>query len=220
MEKPASQISSTRRTEIASRRGFTLVEVLIGASLSTVLLAGVLSTVLLLGRTSANIVNYSDIEARARKSLEQFSREVRLAYDVPTFSGTSVTLSIPDTTSAPKGTGTGAYTVTYTFDSVNRVLTRNGPPIDNPTGTVETTTLIADVQPIPGSASFLKYYRYVKPTSYPLGQGYVDGFAVNTATTNREIKQIEVSFLLRRESVTVAAATNKVLSARFILRNK
>ncbi len=220
MEKPASQISSTRRTESWSRSGFTLVEVLIGASLSTGLLAGVLSTVLLLGRTSANIVNYSDIEARARKSLEQFSREVRLAYDVPTFSGTSVTLSIPDTTSAPKGTGTGAYTVTYTFDSVNRLLTRNGPPIDNPTGTVETTTLIADVQQIPGGTSFLKYYRYVKPTSYPLGQGYVDGFAVNTATTNREIKQIEVSFLLRRESVTVAAATNKVLSARFILRNK
>ena len=42
MEKPASQISSTRRTESWSRSGFTLVEVLIGASLSTGLLAGVL----------------------------------------------------------------------------------------------------------------------------------------------------------------------------------
>ena len=67
---------------------------------------------------------------------------------------------------------------------------------------------------------FLNYYRYVKPTSYPLGQGYFDGFTTNTATNAREIKQVEVSFLLRQQSVTVAAATNKVLSARFILRNK
>jgi len=219
MENPAFQISSTRRTNRRTKRGFTLVEVMVGATLSSFLLVGILSTVLLMGRSSANIVNYSDIEGKARQSLEHFSRETRLAYAVPSYSATSVTLSIPDTTSAPRGTGTGAYTVTYTFDAGNGLLTRTGPPIDNPTGTSVTSTLLSGVQQIPGTPLFA-YYRYVKPTSYPMGQGYIDGFTTNTATSSREIKQIEVSFLLRKKSATVAAATNKVLSARFILRNK
>jgi prepilin-type N-terminal cleavage/methylation domain-containing protein len=219
MENPASQISFSRRTNRRPERGFTLVEVMVGATLSSFLLVGVLSTVLLMGRSSANIVHYSDIEAKARKSLEYFSREARLAYDVPSFSATSVTLSIPDSTSAPKGTGTGAYAVTYTFDTANGLLTRTGPPIDNPTGTSATETILDGVQQLSGTP-FFNYYRYVKPTAYPMGQGYIDGFSNNTATNAREIKQVEVSFLLRKESVTVAAATNKVLSARFILRNK
>lgn len=219
MENPAFQIFSTRRTNRRPQRGFTLVEVMVGASISTFLLVGVLGTVLLMGRSSANIVNYSDIEAKARQSLEYFSREARIAYDVPAYGASSVTLSIPDTTSAPKGTGTGAYTVTYAFDAANGLLTRTGPPINNPTGTSATETVLTGVQQISGTP-FFNYYRYVKPTSYPLGQGYIDGFSNNTAANAREIKQVEVSFLLRKSNVTVTAATNKVLSARFILRNK
>ena len=221
MEKTASQISSTRRIERRDRRAFTLVEVMIGASLSSVLMAGILSTFLLMGRTSANIVNYTDIEAKARAGLEQFSREARIAYGVPSYSDTSVTLNIPDTSMSPTGTGTGAYTVTYTFDGTAKTLTRTGPPLTNPTGTVATTTLINGVGLIPGTSAFLNYYRYVKPTSYSnVGEGYFTGFTANTAASAREIKQIEVSFVLQRKDQTVAAATNKVLSARFILRNK
>jgi hypothetical protein len=173
-----------------------------------------------MGRTSANIVNYTDIEAKARASLEQFSREVHVAYAVGSYSSTSVTLSIPDTTEVRNGTGTGAYTVTYTFDTANKQLIRTGPPINNPTGTSEITAMISGVEQIPGTA-FLNYYKFVRPTTYPnVGEGYFTGFGNNTAASVREIKQIEVSFLLQRKSQTVAAATNKVLSARFILRNK
>jgi prepilin-type N-terminal cleavage/methylation domain-containing protein len=220
MAKTAFQIFSTRRTDRRSPRGFTLVEVMIGASLSSMLLAGILSTFLLMGRSSANIVNYTDIEAKARASLEQFSREVHGAYNVGSYSSTSVTLSIPDTTDVRNGTGTGAYTVTYAFDTANKLLTRTGPPINDPTGTSATTTMITGVEQIPGTA-FLNYYKFVRPTTYPnVGEGYFTGFGNNTASSVREIKQIEVSFLLKRQNVTVATATNKVLSARFILRNK
>lgn len=220
MEKTASRTSSIRRTKRDRRAAFTLSEVIIGATISSFLMLGVLTTFLFMGRTSANTLNYTEIEAKARKALEMFSREVHNACDVTSYSSTSVTLTIPDTTSAPKGTGTGSYSVTYTFDATNKTLTRTGPPIDNPTGTVSSSTLISGVQLIPGSSSFLNYYRYVRQTTYPLGQGYVDGFSTNTATNSLEIKQIEVTFVLQKQSVTVAAATNKVLSARFILRNK
>lgn len=211
------------RTERRRQGGFTLVEVLIGATVSSFLLVGVLAAFLMMGRIGANIRNYTEIEAKARKSLELFSREVRLAYDVSSYSGTSVTLKIPDTTSSRTGTGTGAYTVTYAFDSVNGLFTRTGPPIDQPTGTSSTTSLITGVQAISGS-TFLNYYRYVRQTSTDsLGKGYEEGFGdgvSNVAINSREIQQIEVNFLLQRKDVTVATATNKVLSARFILRNK
>jgi Tfp pilus assembly protein PilW len=221
MEKMASPISFIQRTDRCSRCAFTLAEVMIGASISSFLLVGILSTFLLMGRTSANIVNYTDIEAKARTSLEIFSREVHNAHAVTAYSATSVSLSIPDTTSSdPHGTGTGAYNVTYTFDTANKLLTRTGPPLSNPAGTVATTTMVQGVQLVPGTSSFLNYYRYIRQTSYPLGQGYIDGFTTNTAANITEIKQIEVSFLLEKKDVTVVAATNKVLSARFILRNK
>jgi Tfp pilus assembly protein PilW len=222
MDKMDFQTSSIQATKHSKRRAFTLTEVMVAGSISSFILAGVISTFLMMGRTSANVVNYSEMEAKARKSLEYFSREVRLAYAVPSFSGTSVTLSIPDTVSDnPKGTGTGSYSVTYAFDSTNSLLTRTGPPIDQPTGTSSTTTLISGVQLVPGTTAIFNYFRYVKPTSYPVGQGYVDGFGTaNTASLALEIKQIEVSFLLQRKNVTVATATNKILSARFTLRNK
>jgi len=50
---------------------------MIGATISSFLLVGILSTFLLMGRSSANIVNYTQIEAKARQSLELFSREAR-----------------------------------------------------------------------------------------------------------------------------------------------
>lgn len=186
---------------------------MVGVSISSFLLVGILSTFLLMGRTGANIVNYTEIEAKARQSLELFSREARLAYQVSSHSANSVTLHVPDTTSNPRGTGTGAYTVTYAFDTAANRLTRavNG-------GTA--AELISGVDAVPGTP-FLNYYRYVRPTSYANpGEGYFTGFTTNTATSAREIKQIEVSFLLRRQNVTVATATNRVLSARFIVRNK
>ena len=217
MDTTGFQISSIPPT---NRRAFTLVEVMVGASLSSFLLVGVLSTFLLMGRTGANIVNYTDIEAKARKSLEFFSREVHNTHAVAAYSGSSVTLKIPDTSADAHGTGAGAYTVTYTFDPVNRLLTRTGPPINNPTGPSANTVLIRGVELVPGMTSFFNYFRYVRQTTYPLGQGYIDGFTSNTAANTLEIKQIEVSFLLKKSNVTVVAATNKVLSARFILRNK
>jgi Tfp pilus assembly protein PilW len=211
MAKTASPTSSTRRIDRVASRGFTLTELMISGVLSTVILAGVLSTFLMILRTGANASSYSELEARARKALELFSREVRLANSVGSnYSATSVTLGIPDT--SPSRTNV-AYPVTYAFDTTNHEFTRTGPPPDGPSGTSSTTVLVDGVQQISGVNPF-NYYRYVTTG------GYVDGFNTNTATNAAEIKQIEINFVALRTNVTVAAATNKVLSARFILRNK
>src|SRR5688500_11834783 len=165
MLKMACRTSFIRRTDRRHQFAFTLVELIVGASMSSILMVCIVSTFVMMGRVGANIRNYTEIEAKARKSLEQFSREVRVAYGVTAYSGTSVTLSIPDTTATRNGTGTGAYSVTYAFNSGTGEFTRTGPPIDAPSGTVATTTLISGIQAISGT-NFLNYYRYVRQTSW------------------------------------------------------
>src|SRR5207302_4378509 len=109
-------------------------------------------------------------------------------------------------------TGAG-YSVTYTFDTTNHTFTRNGPPADNPAGTVATTTLISNAQQISGTNP-LNFYRFVT------GGGYQTGYTTNTASNATEIKQIEINFVAQRQNNTLVSATDKVLSARFIVRNK
>lgn len=92
---------------------FTLVELLIGMSLSMVVMAAVLSSYVFvarsytrtLGITSANQPN---IEAQGRRTLELFAQDVRMASG---FTGTptaaTVTLSLP--------TATGSTTIAWTY---------------------------------------------------------------------------------------------------------
>ena len=217
MENMASLTSSTPRGKIRSRDAFTLVEVLVGATVSSFLMTGMLAAFLFMGRTGANVANYTVLETAARKALEQFSSEVHQAYAVGSgYSSTSVTLSIPDNTSSripANPTANGAYTVTYTYDATNKMLTRaiNGGAA---------TPYITNVGLVSG-VPFFSYYKYVNAGTMPIsGQGYHDYIETNTAASLAEIRQIEVSFLLSKKDQTVNEASNKVLSARFILRNK
>ncbi|HTJ79574.1 MAG TPA: prepilin-type N-terminal cleavage/methylation domain-containing protein [Rariglobus sp.] len=209
MAKTAYPISSTPRTERSRQRAFTLVELMVSTTLASFLMLGVLSSFLMMGRSGANAQNYTQLESKARRALEYFSREARLAYAITSYSSTSVTLSIPDTSSSRTAF---AYSVTYTFDSTAGTFSRTGPPIDSPAGTSATTVLLTGVTQN-GSTNPFNYYRYVTT-------GYASGFTSNTASNTTEIKQIEINFILKSTSTTVTSATNKVLSARFILRNK
>jgi prepilin-type N-terminal cleavage/methylation domain-containing protein len=212
------------RSKIRFRSGFTLVEVLVGAALSALLLVGILTTFVMMGRVSASIQNYSEIEISARKALEVMGREIRMARDITTDStelllgtnGTSVTLSMPDSSANPSGIG---YSVTFAYNSTTKTITRTGPPLHDLGGSIDTAILLRNVQPITGSSIFF-YFR--RPNSTAIDD-YEDGFMNNALTTGNRtsgVEQIEVKFLLNRQSTTVVAATNKVLSAQFVLRNK
>lgn len=210
MEKMASPISSTRRIERSRAcRGFTLTEILIAFGLASILMTGVMTTFVMMGRTGYLAQNYTELEVEARKALELFSREARMANGVSAYSTTSVTFTIPDTTWDRTAT---AYSVTYYFDLNEKKFIRRGPPVTDPTGASATTTLVTNVLQI-GTTDYIRYFRYVTT-------GYSDGYQANLATTGTEIKQIELNFIAQRTRATLATATDKVLSARFILRNK
>lgn len=169
-----------------------------------------MTTFLMMGRTGVLAQNYTELEVEARKALEMFSREARMAYGVSSFGNASVTLQIPDTTENRTGNATGAYSVTYAFAGTS--FTRTGPPITTPTGATSTSTLVSNVKQI-GSTDFIRYFKYDN-------SGYQNGSQSNYATKVAEIKQIELNFIAQRSNNTVATSTDKVMSARFILRNK
>jgi prepilin-type N-terminal cleavage/methylation domain-containing protein len=180
---------TTTRSD-ARRRGFTLTEVLIAASLGSMVLAGVMSTFLMLARSGANVANYSMMESQSRRALEELSQDIRMASDVTWNSATSITLLVPDNYTSTSNR------VTYAFDDATDVFFRM-PGIASATNAK--TTLISNV-------SSFTYTRFDR----------IDNASTSDVTT----KRIQLSMIVRSTTRTTATASNNILSASFILRNK
>lgn len=186
----------TDRVAVRARsRGFTLVEVMIGATLSSFILAGIMSSFLFIGRSGANVQNYNDMESQSRKALEVFAEDVRQASAITwngTFSGsTSITLVV------------NSLPVIYGYSASTRVFVRRD--------STSTKVLVTGI--IPGTFSF-KGYTITGAEITALST------AAELAAAGNSTKQLQISLAASRTNTTVVAATNTVLSARFILRNK
>lgn len=173
-----------------SRRGFTLTEILVASSLATMVMAGVMSAFLFVGRTSISLRNYADLETQARNAMETFAQDVRMSSGVAWNTSTSLALTIQQ--------GNTTVPATYTYNATARTFSR----------TVGTTTevLITNIR----SFAFNAYS--IDTTAISL--------ATPTAATNTATKQIQISLETERINRTLALHTNKVISARFVLRNK
>ena len=184
--------SPTRNPSGALRQcgAFTLVEVMVGATLASFILAGVLSTFLFMGRSGANLQNYSDMEAQARKALETFAEDVRQASAITWASSTTITLNV------------NSASIDYAYDSATRVFARRAAGV--------TTTLITGITA--GTFSFKSYNV--------AGAELALVTAANLTAAGSSTKQLQISLEASRTSQTVMSATNLVLSARYILRNK
>lgn len=188
-------MTTTTRSRTDRQRAFTLTEVLVAATIGSFVLVAVLSTFLFLGRAGANIANYADMESQARAALEIFAEDTRMAREVTWHSAHSVSLVIP--------TPTGSQTYRYTYVPDNGVFTRE---LTSPApATASTETLISGVQ----TFEFRAYKINTDTVSFS-----------DLAAAGRVTKQIQISLSASRTSRTVTTATNTVLSARFILRNK
>ncbi len=163
---------------------------MIGAGLGAFLLAAVLSSFLFMGRSGANLRNYSDMEAQARTALELFAEDVRQASAVTWNSNVSLTLTV------------NSASVVYEYDSSTGTFWRRV--------SGSSRALVTGVT----SGTFLFTAYNVNGTSLSLAS------ASDCTTASSGTKQIQISLQASRTDTTVVAATNTVLSARFILRNK
>lgn len=199
MQKMDSAIISTSRTRSLAhrklrardRRGFTLLELLISTALASVVLVAVLSAFLMIGRTGYNASSYSIMEAEARRALETFSIEARMASNVAWTSSNSVTLTVLSSTSN--------YTVTYFYDTDTKSFYRVLGPAGSSAGR---TTLVRNVEDFA-----FRRFKVVNGTDF-------------VAANDLETKQLQIMLRTVRSRSTAVDATNAVLSARVILRNK
>ncbi len=194
-------IISTPRTSPArrGRAAFTLVEVMVSATISVFLLAGILSAFLMIGRSGFVASSYSELEAQTRRALDTFGQDVRKATDIKWNSSQSVTLSV--------ATATNATTlVTYAYDASTGAATSGCfyRLLGAADSTLPRRVLVKNV------ASDFAFRRYKLENAG----------ADNTASTDLETKQLEVSLHAARTGSTVVAANQTALSARYILRNK
>ena len=172
---------------VHSARGFTLVEVMVGAALASAVLVAVLTTFLFLGRSGANLRNYNDMEAQARTSLEIFAEDTRQASGVTWTSSESVTLIV------------NATAIVYSYASGKFIRKTSA----------GTKVLLSGITNFTFSA-------------YDINGSAITDFSTSTAltTANNSTKQLQISLSASRTNMTVTDATNIVLSARYVLRNK
>ncbi len=183
------------RVRLRDCRGFTLTEVIVGASLSVIVLAGVLSTFLMLGRNGANVANYSMSETQIRRAIEEFSQDVRMANAITTNNASSITLTVPDNYAA------NGNQVTYVFDSAT-----TGPTA-------------GCFYRMPGGPSSLatKSIQVSNVSSFALERFN----RLDTATTSdTEAKRVQITLNVRRTRTTLVAANTILVSASYIIRNK
>lgn len=189
-------ITSTTRPDRPGRRAFTLVEVMIAASLGSMVLAGVLSTFLMLARSGASAVNYTTMDIQVRRALQEFGQDIRMASNIAWNSSSSITLTVPNNYT------TTSNQVTYSWDNTSasspsyRCFYRVP---GNSTATTPKTIFVRNV-------TSLVYSRYNR-TNAP-------------ATTEASTKRVQIAMTVTATTQTVVAATDQMVAASFILRNK
>lgn len=162
-------------------RGYTLVELLIGASLGAALMITVLATYVSLARnfTRALGVNSSEnppLEAQTRLTLRYFAQDASMAsgfLSSPAPSASAVTFVIP--------TATGSKQVAYAYNATSKSLTRTVTENSTTTSRIIHTNLLSCLlryydsadQPYndatgTGYANFAHYVPYAKKVSLEL----------------------------------------------------
>ncbi len=176
-------------------RGFTLVEVMIGSTIAVFVLAGVLSSFVMLGRSGALIYNYNGMSVEARRALEEFGQDVRMASAIVWNGTASVTLTVPDNYVSNGNLVTYAYNSATSGATARAFYRRPG----NAASTAAATVLVRNVV----SGSFYRFDR-------------LDA----SATTDAATKRLEFALRMRTGGLGSVAATENAVSASFLLRNK
>lgn len=161
-------------------------------------MVGVLTAALMIMRNGYLLHNYIDMEKQARVAMETIAVDARVTKTVSwtrasdTAPLTGIVLTDPDGAS-----------VTYTYSSSAGTLTR--------TQGGAARVLITGIQSLTFSA-----YKY----SDADGMELITPSSTTLTALNNVTKMLQVSLSSVRTRATLAEATNNVVSARYVLRNK
>lgn len=96
-----------------SRRGFTLIEMMVAAAIGFLVLAGGVSVYLFSMRSFVSMANYSDLNEKSRYASDLISRDIRSCTSVVSATTNQLVLSEPDGSTA------------YVYDSNSGTLVRS-----------------------------------------------------------------------------------------------
>lgn len=183
---------------IATRaRGFTLVEVMVAATLSVFVLAGVLAANLQIVRSGVRLAQYVEMDAQARRALDVLSHDLKAATNLKWNSDSDITLTIPTSSG-------GTAQVTYAWTAASGTFFRvAGASSATLTGRLE---LVRGISTLPDGTAGLTFARFDR-----------DGAAT---TTDAATKSVQVTMTITRATASVVAASQKAVSATFTLRSK
>ncbi len=139
--------------------------------------------------------NYNDMEAQSRGGLEKFAQDVRQATTVTWNSSTAIMLKV------------NGVDYTYAYNSTTQAFTSN-----HNLNSADTTTRNLITGITPGTFTFKAIQ--ITGGDLPLST------AAERTAANISTKQIQISLDASRTQSALATSSNKVLSARYILRNK
>ncbi len=98
-----------------TKRGFTFIETLISMALFSIAIAVTMGVFLFSSKTFAVLANFAQLDSINRMALDKMTRDIRESPGI-TFTSSN-TLTFLDTNWPPQS-------ITYTFDPVNKLLTR------------------------------------------------------------------------------------------------
>lgn len=193
-------IFSTQNPEpigACSRGGFTLVEVMIAATISVFVLAGVLAANLQVIRGGVRLANYVEMDSQVRRALDMLSYDLKAASNLTWNGSSDITLTIPTSGGA---TAQVTYAWTAASGSFFRVAGASSATL---TGRLE---LVRGVPTLPDGSAGVVFARFDR-----------DGVA---ATSDATTKSVQITLTAARSAQTVATASQKAVSATFTLRSK
>lgn len=189
---PANPETPATRT-----RGFTLVEVLIAATISVFVLAGVLTANLQIVRGGMRLASYVEIDSQVRRALEFLSRDLKAATAITWNGASDLTLTLP-------AGGIATTQVTYAWTAASAAFFRvAGASSANLVGRLE---LVRGIPARPDGTAGLTFARFDR-----------EGAA---ATTDAATKSIQVNMTVGRGAPGVGAGSNTMVSATYTLRSK
>lgn len=183
------------RTEVASRRAFTLVELIVSSGLLGVVLVSIVGTFMVFAAGSKGVAAYTEMSSQSRKALELFSRDLRAAEDVNVADQHNLSVDIPDNEFYE------GQTVEYVFDDEIGIFSRIEYDKD---GNLTSNEVILD-----GVEQFMfGFYD-------PLGQK----LEYTQASLLLSIKSVQIDSEMVRD-VSRTEASDYIISARFMMRNR
>ena len=180
-----------------ARRGFTLVELMVAATLGALVLTGVAATNLELLRSGVRATQYAEMSTQVRRGRQQLETDLKSASAITWNSSSDITLTLPTS-------GGSTRQVTYAWTSATQSFFLV--PGASSAATTGRVYLVNGISAWPDGSAGLTFTRYNR-----------DGAA---ATTDLATKSVQVSLNVVRTSARAPKTSDTAVSARFILRNK